>query len=85
MRDANGRQDARDADRRGALNVVVKTRDPPPVAVENGERDVLVEIFPLHQGIREHTAYAIDETFDEVIVGLTAQTTLSIAQVEWVL
>ncbi len=82
--EAQTRQNTRDADAGGALDVVVERRNAPPIALQQGEGAILVKILPLQNGAGKHLANAAHERFDEVFVLSTAQALLRVAEVEWV-
>jgi hypothetical protein len=67
------RQHAGEADRAGALDVVVERRQPVAVAIQQVRGVVLAEVLPLQQRAREHFAHRLDELLHQRIVGLAAQ------------
>ncbi len=77
-----GSQHSRKHRRTGALDVVVERRQSLPVALQNGERDVLREILPLKDGARVAGCEGFDEAVDHREVGLTAKPGVPHADVE---
>ncbi len=72
-RDPNRAQDASQRDSGRALNVVVETRQPVPIAIENGKRDVLMKVFPLQQCAGKDPFDTLDKGLDELVVGRAAK------------
>ena len=78
-------QDPAGHDRGRALDVIVEAGDPVPVAVEQPERVVLLEVLPLHDGAGIDLADRLNEGLDERVVARAAQPWLGVAEVERVI
>ncbi len=80
--DAKSRQDAGHAHAGGPLNVVVERRHAAPIALEQSEGAIFVEVFPLNDRPGKYLSHAADERLDEVVVVAAAKSLLGIAEVE---
>ena len=79
---AQAGQHAGDHDRGGALDVVVEGRHAVPVAVEDAQRVVLLEVLPLDDAARPDLGHALDERLDQRVVGRPAQPRRPMAEVQ---
>ena len=82
---AQAGQHARDHDGGGPLDVVVERRHAVPVAVEDAQRVVLLEVLPLDDAVRPDLRDALDERLDERVVGRAPQTRRPMADVQRIL
>ena len=80
--EAHAGEDAGDDDPRRALDVVVEAGESPAVALEQANGVVLLEVFPLEQGVGEDLLHGLDEGLDEGVVRGPAQARAAVAEVE---
>ena len=79
---AQAGQHAGDHDRGGPLDVVVEGRHAVPVAVEDAQRVVLLEVLPLDDAARPDLRDALDERLDERVVVRSPQARRPMADVQ---
>ncbi len=65
-------EDPRQRDCGGTLNIVVKARQSVPIAIQNGECDILVEVFPLQQRTGKDPFDALNKGLDELVISGSA-------------
>ena len=82
---AQAGQHAGDHDRGGPLDVVVEGRHAVPVAIEDAQRVVLLEVLPLDEAVGPDLGDALDERLDERVVGRPPQARRPMADVQRVL
>ena len=79
---AQRRQQARQRDGGGALDVVVERADAVAVLAQQAERVVVGEVFELDDHAGEDRLRGVDELVDEVVVGLAGEAAFVEADVE---
>ena len=79
---AQRREDARQRDGAGALDVVVEGAELVAIAFQQAEGVAVAEIFKLEERVREHLFDGRDEFLDERVIGFAAQAFLAQADVE---
>ncbi len=80
--DAQRREDARQRNRRGALDIVVERRDPVPVFLQQPEGILAGEVLELDDDAGKELLRGRDEFIDQRVIFVAAQARLGQAQVE---
>jgi hypothetical protein len=79
---STSREQAREDDRTGALDIVVEARSPVAIAAKDADRVVSLEVLPLDDRCREHPRDGVDERLDDRVVRAASQSLRPVTDVE---